>query len=546
MSTISRIALALTILTGLSAAVGLAAAPPAAKPKPRITISRETTYLTAPLRPDGYVDYVGALNAELSRGVTPENNAVVPLLRAFGPKAVDEKQREAFFKMLGIPVPPQEGHYFIYLDQYILRVHEAENHPDTDYWAQQSKEASAQLEQAQVRPWSKEEFPTINGWLEANREPMERIAEAARRPRCYVPLVSSSEPPLLMVSLSLISPWHGGPRALQARAMLRLHDGKLDTAWQDLLSCHRLARHAGQGPMLVDGLASFAIERLALQGDAALAHYGHPSVAKIGQMKAELAGLPSTPKMADRFDHGERFFSLDLVAAFARKGVSHMGDLTKSGRFTDKPSGFFEGIALGCLDAMIDWDEPLRMENQWCDRMAAAARKPTHAERVATTADLEKDVKALAAGIKDPERIAERFLERMPPQAAGHWIGDVLVALELPWLDGLLNMEDRRDAETALRDVALDLAAYRADHGKYPERLADLKPNYRTETKDPFSSGDLIYRPAADGFLLYSVGPNGKDDGGRNRNDYSGDESPPGASEWDDLAIRMPVSPPKR
>ena len=36
-------------------------------------------------------------------------------------------------------------------------------------------------------------------------------------------------------------------RALTARAMLRVDEGKVDEAWDDLLACHRLARLAGQG-----------------------------------------------------------------------------------------------------------------------------------------------------------------------------------------------------------------------------------------------------------------------------------------------------------
>ena len=54
-----------------------------------VTISKETTYITEPLRPDGYPDYLAALNQLASKGVTPEDNAVVILVQAFGPKLVD-------------------------------------------------------------------------------------------------------------------------------------------------------------------------------------------------------------------------------------------------------------------------------------------------------------------------------------------------------------------------------------------------------------------------------------------------------------------------
>jgi hypothetical protein len=520
--------------------------PNAEKHKLRITISKETTYLTAPLRPDGYVDYVAALNAELGRGVTPENNAAVPLVLAFGPTLVGEKQREAFFKLLGVPVPPEKGKYFLPIDRYVDQLRGTQGQTPTPGDGKESEQATAQLDQVQKRPWSQEEFPAIAGWLEANREPLRLIEEAAGRPRCYAPLVPSGDPPMISVLLPICQQARDAARLLAARAMLRLHEGKLDGAWQDLLACHKLSRHHAEGMTLVEGLVAIAIERMALGGDAALAHYGRPTAARLRQIQADLAALPPMPKMADRLDHGERFFYLDTVSSIARLGVSHIGDLAGAGVTSAKPTGLFQGIALETLDAMVDWDEPLRLGNQWYNRLAAAARKPTRAQRAAAMAACDNDMKALAVGVKNPKRMAERFLEKMPRQAAGRWVGEAFVALLLPAVSAVIKGEDRIAAETKLADVALALVAYRADHGKYPDRLADLKPKYRAETKDPCSDGDLFYRPAADGFLLYSVGPNGKDDGGRNRNDYANDASPPPeASQWDDLVIRMPVSPRK-
>ena len=49
---------------------------------------------------------------------------------------------------------------------------------------------------------------------------------------------------------------------------------------------------------------------------------------------------------------------------------------------------------------------------------------------------------------------------------------------------------------------------------------------------DLFSGKALIYRPAKNGYLLYSVGLNGRDDGGR-----SSADTPPG----DDPHVRMPL-----
>ena len=74
-----------------------------------VTISKETTYITEPLRPDGYPDYIAVLNQRGSKGVTPENNAVVPVFRAMGPKMVARGFSRPGFRDARHRVGPRHG-----------------------------------------------------------------------------------------------------------------------------------------------------------------------------------------------------------------------------------------------------------------------------------------------------------------------------------------------------------------------------------------------------------------------------------------------------
>ena len=94
---------------------------PAEKPHVAITISKETTYITGPLRKDGYVDYVAALDERFREGVTPENNAAVPFLKAMGPGIIDAKCRDEYFRRLGIPPLPEKGDYYVAPNEYAHR-----------------------------------------------------------------------------------------------------------------------------------------------------------------------------------------------------------------------------------------------------------------------------------------------------------------------------------------------------------------------------------------------------------------------------------------
>jgi hypothetical protein len=73
-------------------------------------------------------------------------------------------------------------------------------------------------------------------------------------------------------------------------------------------------------------------------------------------------------------------------------------------------------------------------------------------------------------------------------------------------------------AAAHLRLLATELAlrCYQASKGRPAARLDDLVPEYLAKVPhDPFSRHALVYRPQGTNWLLYSVGPDGVDDGGR-------------------------------
>jgi hypothetical protein len=71
-------------------------------------------------------------------------------------------------------------------------------------------------------------------------------------------------------------------------------------------------------------------------------------------------------------------------------------------------------------------------------------------------------------------------------------------------------------AHERLLAAELALRCYQSEQGRVSARLNDLVTNYLSRVPpDPFSAQSLIYRPQGTNWLLYSVGPDGVDDGGR-------------------------------
>jgi hypothetical protein len=82
------------------------------------------------------------------------------------------------------------------------------------------------------------------------------------------------------------------------------------------------------------------------------------------------------------------------------------------------------------------------------------------------------------------------------------------------------------DANLALLRAALALQAHRAERGAYPDELAALVPAYlEAVPTDPFDGKPLRYRRDGGSYVLYSVGPDRRDDGGRAIRDQQGEVS---------------------
>ena len=100
--------------------------------------------------------------------------------------------------------------------------------------------------------------------------------------------------------------------------------------------------------------------------------------------------------------------------------------------------------------------------------------------------------------------------------AMGWWQARRAMGSTEPRHRSIIALERLLAAELALR-------CYLAEQGHQPARLEQLVPQYLQRVPlDPFSGKPVIYRPQGTHWLLYSVGPDGVDDGG----------SPVGHSVW--------------
>jgi hypothetical protein len=116
------------------------------------------------------------------------------------------------------------------------------------------------------------------------------------------------------------------------------------------------------------------------------------------------------------------------------------------------------------------------------------------------------------------ERICQR--DRAYTERAFGWQGLLSAIIEqddgLASLQTMRQMYDRWIAIHRLLETDLAIRQYEREHGEWPTSLADLIPGHLgTLPIDPFCDAPLVYRLRGDDFVLYSVGKDGVDDGGR-------------------------------
>ena len=517
---------------------------------PKITVSKETTYVTGPLRPDGSVDFIAAINERCSQGVTPENNAAVAFWQAVGPKGIKAEVRDRYFALLGVAELPETGEYLVSFDGFLpifkgRKLNSGENSPD-DAWV---KETNEQFSRSQETLWIKDEFPVVAALLAHNEKPLQKLVEASKMPQYFSPLVVGDGESLIHVELILGMPeLREVTRQLAARAMLRIKSGDFDGACEDTSAIYRLTQGYAKGPFLVDRLVAIICQNHA---DAAAVMLSQQSTIGSGRLKAIQAEVSQTsllPPITALWDKGERLFELSFVIDLA-SGNGRNKALNSDGEWymslgDESHKRVYRALRKVLRRDDIDFNEVLRCRNAMTDRALLAMKADCYRNRMEALARLERE--ATKAGTRAADEVLSIQWEREPPtaQIATRQFASLVNApghLGFAFTGGI-RADARQRMQRQLVLIAFALARYQREHQKYPESLSELQPSYLDKLSTDIFNGDrpLQYKTDRKGYLVYSLGFNGKDDEGRGVGDnvVSGENQE--MTNWDDIAISTP------
>lgn len=427
-----------------------------------LQVSAETTYITEPLKPDGkQVDYFLAIEQETyPPNLATEDNGYRLIVErlGFGGEA-EPWQFEQICQKLGLDLARlhpdaifQEPYDWLAAYTKSQQASPSAGHPDpameeigdseveddelsgTVEEEQEAETDSVEDLEARLRlPWTLDDLPMMEPWLQQNGPALDLIDQAVRRPVYHIPLTRRDDRELLVMMLvPELQRTRGFARGLSARANYRIGTGDIDGAIDDIIACKRLGRHVGHGATLVDLLVGIAIEGIADAVGVAGALEHPPSSEQLRRLLDAYDQLPSRAQFAQKLRF-ERYSGLQTIQALAH-GVE-AGDVLGF-------RGLSGGIPAGILRVGVEWNVTARRFNEHFDALVEHGSEPP-----------------------PPEFRVAMLVSR---GARGVLVADLLAGLYLPAMSACDEATYRGRCGENVRRITLAMLLYERDHGTLP------------------------------------------------------------------------------
>lgn len=320
---------------------------------------------------------------------------------------------------------------------------------------------------------------------------MREIEEAARRPHSRFPIHWDDGFDALMPHMAFLK---GFSERFALRATARLIRGDTDAAFTDVRTALRLARTVEEEPLLISFLVHVAQASIATRAAWQGLVDGQWTEPQLAELQAAFASQDFRAHL-HRAMQGERAggnvqFDLMLrrpeVVRVALQGVTSREDMLPVSFWTSAtfaPRGLLRRNQVAI--------------NRAHGHLVSALRAPDWPQGVA------------GRDLDDFEWFRAVGLEPVTPRS-------VMARMLLPAVNKAEAKAARATVVARLAETACALERHRLRTGAYPAALAELVPALLPDVpRDPLDGQPLRYRRRDDGhFDLWSVGLNGRDDGG--------------------------------
>jgi hypothetical protein len=355
-------------------------------------------------------------------------------------------------------------------------------------WAGEKRELLPIMGQAQLpprtQPLSEETKAVIADCLADNRQALVLLHKGAAIKHCRYPVDFSMG---MRALCPYLSPIRTGAQLLNLQAILHTENMQPELAVRSTTSIFGLARSLSKEPMLISQLVRIACQALGVSCLERVLNRTELTDGQLFQLGRMVTNAQDLSAMNRAFA-GERCFGIEFCREPTTRGLQLVGEPTPSAPLMV----LYRAVGLSDKDAVLYLD--------LMDGYIKASKLPLHQRRDA--ADAVEDKFSKISKI--------------------HF----LVRIFMPAMSRPTVLDARAIAGLRTAQVAIAIQRYRLTAGELPDNLTDLLPTYLDSVpKDPFDGEDMRYKKLDTGFVVYSIGDDRKDDGGKERPRKSGEEN---------------------
>jgi len=332
-----------------------------------------------------------------------------------------------------------------------------------------------------TEPLTEETKALISQYVADNRQALELLHKGAAMEHSRYPIDLSKGFEGLMPYFENI---RQSTRLLKLEAILDAENGKPGQAADSITSAFGLARSLSKEPVLVSQLVRIACQELAVSTLEHAINRTEFTDEQLIDLSQSLVNAEDPCAMTRAFV-GERCMGLSIFKMPAAQIPPMLDMVSKRPHLMSA----FE-IWLYRFEGVVDMDAIIYL-------------------------DLMNDyIKVLKLPPEQRQEAADAVDARIDKTSRIH----VLLHVIMPALSRCATIDVRFAAQFRTARTGLAIERYRLAAGKLPDTLADLMPTYLDAVpKDPFDGKDLRYKKLETGFVVYSIGEDGNDDGGKER-----------------------------
>ena len=270
------------------------------------SISPETTYITEPrLEKRRGVDYYKAIEQRMhTRPMDSDDNGFRLLAQHLPLPNLSQEKQYQVYQQLGLSEKTTPDLKFEEAGGYLYYVIGKE-----EFWKIESL--------LYQYPWTLDEYPFMQKWLEDNEAALNLLNEASRKPYFYMPFVKDEKASIYEEFINEMEYYthtimRSYTRALNARAHYYIGTGNIDAAIEDKITILRLGRHSVVGIDMVPGLIALAVEGISNSIGICANLDDLPTREQLQRLLEEYQNLP--PRVtAETLIENERMKALDFV-----------------------------------------------------------------------------------------------------------------------------------------------------------------------------------------------------------------------------------------